>query len=215
LPQKKAIISHLPSYLAFFWNVIFRRYFLAMNKNKKKTALERPSHGVYSWLRTGKVNPSIRGHRRIQRYLREIKADLIKDLGGPENLTAAKEVLVEATIQAYGVLLLATAYTARYSILDPVQARRGILSAQPILSHQFVAFMNTIRQNLMALGLDKRKGDDALTIQDVIREFDERKAKSAGDSSEGAEKTQPGPRKGNVEAISLGIKDGDDTGEER
>jgi len=139
------------------------------------------THGIHSWLRSGKVNPSVRGHRRIQRYLREIKSDLIRDLGGPENLTAAKEVLVEATIQAYGVLLLAGAYTQRYSILDPVRARRGILELQPVLGHQYIAFLNCIRQNLMALGLDKRKTEEVLTPYEVIareeREAEAREAK--------------------------------------
>jgi hypothetical protein len=139
-------------------------------------------HGITGWLKTGRISPSVRGHKRIQRYLREIERDLIADLGGPENMTAAQEVLVKATIQAYGVLLLAGAYTQRYSILEPVKARRGILELQPVLGHQYIAFLNSIRCNLVALGLDRRKPDEALDLGRYIAARDA--AQGSGDSED-------------------------------
>jgi hypothetical protein len=137
-----------------------------MSKKGAETMPSRPvKHGIYSFLKSGKINPSIRGCKRLQGYLREIEGDLTADLGGPENLTAAQEVLVKSTVQAYGVLLLAGAYTQKYSILEPVKARRGILELQPVLGHQYIAFLNCVRQNLIALGLDRRKADEALDLR--------------------------------------------------
>lgn len=117
--------------------------------------------------------------------------DLVRDLGGQETLTTAQEVLVKTTVQAYGVLLLAGAYTQRYSILDPVKARRGILELQPCLGHQFIAFLNTVRQNLVALGLD-RKEREPLSLEDVIREHDEKAEEEARAAEDRARIAQDG-----------------------
>jgi len=131
---------------------------------------KRLSHGIYSWLKTGRINPSIRGYKKLQRYLEDIEKNLIDDLGGPENLTAAKEILIKGTIEAYGVVFLATMYCKKYSILRPDKARKNVLELQPVLGHQFIAFMNTIRQNLIALGLDRKRADEALDLGKYVAE---------------------------------------------
>lgn len=135
-------------------------------KNQEKSLVKHT--GIYSWLRTGKINPSIRGYKRLQKYLSDIERDLIAEQGGPENMTTAKEVLIKATVQAYGVLLLAGSYTKKYSILRPDSARKGILELQPVLGHQFIAFLNTIRQNLVVLGIEKRQVEEALDLGKYI-----------------------------------------------
>jgi hypothetical protein len=154
------------------------------------------THGIYSFLRTGKVNPSVRGFKRIQKYLREIERDLTADLGGQDSLTAAQEVLVKTTVQAYGVLLLAGAYTQRYSILDPVKARRGILELQPVLGHQYIAFLNCVRQNLIALGLDRRRVEEPLDLGRYLAQKDAEKVKdeAAGQDGDGVSKTKEGEK---------------------
>jgi hypothetical protein len=152
-----------------------------MTDQKRKSVVK---HGVHLWLKSGKIRPSIRGHRRLQRYLRDIERDLTGDLGGEENITAAQEILIKSTIQAVGVLLLAGAFTQRYGLLRPDMAQRGIIELQPVLGQQFIAFMNSIRQNLLALGLDKKKGEDIL---DLGRYIAARDAEKAGQDSEGKE----------------------------
>jgi len=156
----------------------------------------RVTHGVYGWLRTGKINPSVRGFKRIRRYLREIEQALIADIGGPEKMTAAQEVLIKSTIQAYGVLLLAGAYTQRYSILDPAKARRGVLELQPLLGRSYIAFLNTIRCNLVALGLDQRKADEPL---DVIAYVQEKYGQKGRDQGPDGLKNGQGSREGHGE----------------
>jgi len=137
---------------------------------KKRPGLFPVTHGVYTWLRTGKVNPSVRGHRRLQRYLKDLRRDLIEQLGGPEAITPAQEALIESTIQALGVQLLAGAYCQRFSILRPDLARRGILEFQPVLGKSLLAYINTVRQNLIALGLERRKADEVLNLGRYIAE---------------------------------------------
>ena len=141
-----------------------------MSKIKKSGSQGKITHGAYSWLQTGRINPSIRGYKKLQRYLEDIERSLIDDLGGPEKLIAAKEILIKATIETYGVLFLASMYCKREGILRPDKMKRGIIELQPVLGHQFIAFMNTIRQNLLALGIDQRKADEALDLGKYVQE---------------------------------------------
>ena len=124
----------------------------------------RVKHGIDFWIRTGKVNPSIRGHRKLQQYLEKIEAELIEDQGGPGELTAAKEILIKSVIEAYGVILLASMYCSKEGILRPDKAKEGIVELQPVMGSQLLAFMNTIRQNLLALGLDRRDAEKVLNL---------------------------------------------------
>lgn len=135
-------------------------------------------HGAYLWLKTGKINPSIRGHRKLQKYLRDLEKDLINDFGGPENLSAAKEILIRTVIEAYGFILLSSMYCKREGILRPDRLKKNVVELQPVLGHQFIAFMNTIRQNLLALGLNPESADRALTpleLSHLVAEEDEEK----------------------------------------
>ena len=85
-------------------------------------------------------------------------------------MTAAKEILIKATIEAYGVLFLASMYCKREGILRPDKAKKNIIELQPVLGHQFIAFMNTIRQNLLALGIDKNKAEEGLDLGKYVEE---------------------------------------------
>lgn len=129
------------------------------------------THGIKFWLRTGKVSPSTRGYKKIQRYLQDLETQLISDCGGLESLTAAKEILIRSTIRAYGVILLAELYAGKYSILRPDDLERGVMSFQPILERAYANIFGQVRQNLMALGLDKRKPAEP-DIMTIVAEID-------------------------------------------
>jgi len=134
-------------------------------------------HGAYLWLKERKIHPSIRGHKKLQKYLNDLETDLIKDLGGPGQLTAAKEILIKTVIEAYGFILLASMYTKKEGILDPILLERGVVELQPVLGRQFIAFMNACRQSLVALGLERKakEGPDLMTY------VDEKYGKGEGD----------------------------------
>ena len=135
-------------------------------KNKKK---KKSKHGIYFWLKTGRVNPSVRGYKKLQQYLKDIERDLIELQGGPEKITVAKEILIKGTIEAYGVLLLASIYCKREGILRPDLLEKGIVELQPVLGRQFLAFLNTLRQNLVALGLEKAEAEEVFDLHEYIR----------------------------------------------
>ena len=145
------------------------------DKNKKKT---KAKHGIYFWLKTGRVNPSVRDYKKLQRYLEDMERDLIDLQGGSEKLTAAKEILIKATIEAYGVLLLASMYCKRDGILRPDLLKKGIVELQPVLGKQFLSFLNVLRQNLVVLGINKEQTDEVFDLQEYAREkYGKKKAK--------------------------------------
>ena len=163
-----------------------------------KVPRKRVTHGIHFWLRTGKVNPSIRGYKKIQKYLMDLEKKLIEDSGGEKELTAAKEILIRSTIRAYGVVLLSELYVSKYSILRPDNAKKGILAFQPVLERSYMNILGQIRQNLLALGLD-RKSEPEQTLAEIIREHDreaeakrESEAKQSVESSEGGERDDQG-----------------------
>jgi hypothetical protein len=163
-----------------------------MTKDGKQVRPGEITTGIVTWLRTGKINPSVKGFKRIRTYLRALEKDLIAEKGGPENLTAAQEILIRTTIQSYGVLLLASAYTQKYSILRPDQAKLGIIELQPVLGHQFIAFQNSIRQNLVALGIDRREIDTTQTLAEIEAEIAREREEKAKKAKEVGEKKQSG-----------------------
>jgi hypothetical protein len=181
------------------------------DKTAKKAGGHPTPTGIKLWLKSGKINPSVRGHRRLQAYLKATEESFIRDMGGPGMMTTAQEVLLKATLQAYGVLLLAGAYCQKYSILRPDQARRGVIELQPVLSTQYVAFLNSIRQNLVVLGVDRRKVDEALDVTAYIQARD---AQRAPGEAKGAVRRAERPQDGRSAADGIGTTGAGGQGDE-
>jgi len=139
-----------------------------MSKSKSSNQDKQISHGIYSWLRSGRVNPSIRGHRKLQKYLEDMEADLINSLGGPKKVTAGQEILIKGTIEAYGVILLASMYCKKEGILRPDMAEKGVIELQPVLGKQLLSFLNTVRLNLITLNLTQGKSEDVVSLREYV-----------------------------------------------
>jgi hypothetical protein len=171
-------------------------------KSRKGKTIGRPArHGGYSLLTRG-VLPEKRKY--IGHYLTAIREGLIHDLAASEeDLSTAQRVLIDRVITFLGVIRLIEEYAREHGVLD----NRGRLTSG--LTAHYLSFNRHIKDCLALLGLDRRKADEALTIQDVIREFDSKKVGGgATATSEEAEKTQPG-------ATSREIQNRGDTAEER
>jgi len=138
--------------------------------SKKNQKSKKVKHGIHTWLDQGRINPSVRGYRKLQKHLEDIEAQLQDMQGG--KVTAAKQILIKSTIEAYGVILLASVYCKDAGILRPDKKKNGVIELQPVLGKQFLAFMNTIRQNLIALGLDKKEAEKILTIEELAKKVE-------------------------------------------
>lgn len=143
-----------------------------MDTKPVKMGKKSEKHGVHIWLRDGRISPSVRGYKRLKRYLRDMEHGLYKMQGGPDNVTPAKEILIKATIEAYGVLLLASIFCREHGVVRPDRLSDGVVELQPVMGHQFLAFMNTCRQNLITLGMNGQITDEILDLGKYIEAKD-------------------------------------------
>jgi len=168
-------------------------------------------HGVYTWLENARIAPSIRGYRRIRKYLRQVQDDLIQSLGGNERMTIQQRLLIDSSVRMLGVILLTWTFIERAGPMRPDSLERGILEFQPPVSKELIAATNALRQNLLALGLESKAADEILDLkrylelkaQEKSGEFRNQKAKdgqSQGDKASDMDKKEPGSEDGKNES---------------
>jgi hypothetical protein len=158
-----------------------------MSKSLTKLHGRPITHGIRFWLRHGKINPSIRGYKKLQKFLEDLEKQLLEEQGGAANLTAARELLIRCTIRGLGVILLTELYISKYSVIRPDMAKRGVLQYQPIIERSYWAAQAQIRNNLALLGLERRQASEALDLGRYIAEFDEKKAAQAASKGKAAD----------------------------
>jgi hypothetical protein len=129
-------------------------------------------HGIYTWIKHGQL-PSLRGKRKIQKALEELERGLIADYGGPEGISTSQEILIRSTVKALGVPFLIEMFINKYG---PLIQRSKSIELHPVLSRNYLSFLNTIRQNLLSLKELKKEHDDSvLTPLEIAEEFDKKK----------------------------------------
>lgn len=102
-------------------------------------------------MATGKL-PENRKH--VLRYLTAARENLIKDLGPTENdLTAAQIILIDRIVSKLGIIRCIEEHIRESSVM-----RGDHLS--PSLRESYLAYNNSIRLGLTALGIAKRKTDE-------------------------------------------------------
>jgi len=125
-------------------------------------------HGIYAWLENARIAPSIRGYRRIRKYLRQVQGDLIQSLGGNERVTPQQRLLIDSSIRMLGVILLGWSFIERAGPMRPDSLANGILEFQPVVSKELIAASNVLRQNLIALGLESKAADEIWDLRHYL-----------------------------------------------
>lgn len=126
----------------------------------------RRKHGGYSFLTRGDL-PEDRLY--IERHLTGVRLGLIRDLGGTEDdLTTAQIVLIDRIVSKLGVIRCIEEYIRENTVMKGDRL-------SPSLSGSYLAYSNSIRLDLLALGLEKRVGNHSRTTLEVIKEFDAEK----------------------------------------
>jgi len=147
-------------------------------------------HGIYAWLESARIAPSIRGYRRIRKYLRRVQEDLIQSLGGNERVTIQQRLLIDSAVRVLGVILLTWAFIERGGPMRPDSLEKGVLEFQPAVSKELLTASNVLRQNLLALGLEPKTTDE---IWD-LRHYLELKAKEKNAEFRDERPSGPQPR---------------------
>lgn len=163
------------------------------SKNGKRIGRPR-RHGGYSLLaRRGDV-PECR--RYIREYLEGVRAGLVRDLGPrEEDLTAAQKALINHVISKIAITRLIEERLAEVGIFNSA----GELD--PALGKFFLTASNSLRLDLQALGIGKRKGDEAL---DLGRYIEARDRESSGPKGEGGEIARPASTSCEIPSINGG-----------
>lgn len=128
-----------------------------------KGNLNASKNGLYSWKRA-RMLPAHLSH--IGRLVEREEAGILQDLGGPENTTAMQRGIVSDTGLALGLILLA---------FEEAQ-KRGSIASEDDGTWDFMpglqkvkGLLDTRRQNLLALGLERRAKDTDKVI--IIKPF--------------------------------------------
>jgi len=126
------------------------------NRTKLTTDLKRgrpgTTHGGYTFLTKGEL-PQNRVH--VLKYLTAAREQLIQDLGPTEeDLTAAQIILIDRVITKLGVVRCMEEHLKENHVM-----KGDRLSG--CLRESYLAYNNSIRLDLAALGIDKKQSDKA------------------------------------------------------
>jgi len=121
------------------------------------------THGGYSFLTKGEL-PENRTH--VLKYLMAVREGLVKDLGPTENdLSTAQIVLIDRVTTKLGVIRC---------IEEHIRERSVIVGDDlaPSLKASYLAYNNSIRLDLLALGLDRKDQEPVLTSYELTKRIE-------------------------------------------
>lgn len=133
-----------------------------MNKLEAKLPRggQRQTHGGYSFLTTGRL-PEHRTH--IRRYLTACRQGLIEDLGGEPNLSIAQAILIDRIISKLGISRCIEEHTRETSVMVGQELA-------PALKSSYLAYSNSIRLDLVALGINSKATGEPLDLGRYVQE---------------------------------------------
>ena len=110
----------------------------------------------------------------IRRQLSLVRKALIQDLGGLDNLSAQRIIILDGVISKLGVVRSMEEHIRSTAIMEGKELSH-------CLRKNYLAYRNSIDRSLVMLGLDKQERESVLSIPELIdvvdREADEKEAK--------------------------------------
>ncbi len=100
------------------------------------------------WLKHNRL-PSGPRYKAIAKFTNAMREGLLEDLGGTERMSTQQKILVDDTVYAQTVVMLASADTKEHGAVMEDGQVRSVLKLVG-------TYINIVRLNLVALGLDKR-----------------------------------------------------------
>lgn len=123
---------------------------------KLKRGGQRQTHGGYSFLTTGRL-PEHRAY--MLRYLTNCRQGLIDDLGGDQSLSTAQAILIDRIISKLGVIRCLEEHSRETSVMVGQELA-------PALKSSYLAYSNSIRLDLLALGIGRNDIGKGITPED-------------------------------------------------
>jgi hypothetical protein len=107
--------------------------------------------------------PSVRQLRKIRRQLMQTEARIVDALGGPDDISPQKEALISVAMKALSIAHLIELYLNKHGAIRPDELKRGVVDVQPALEKS-LRFYSEARQSLTAVGLERKKIDEAMNF---------------------------------------------------
>ena len=118
-------------------------------------------HGGYSYLTTGEL-PESRTY--ILKYLIAVREGLIRDLGPNEQeLSTAQLVLIDRVATKLGVIRCVEEHIRENSVIVGDDLA-------PSLKASYLAYNNSLRLDLQALGLEAKKANEFLDLKEYAKD---------------------------------------------
>ncbi len=121
---------------------------------------QRQTHGGYSFLTHGRL-PEHRTH--IRRYLTACRQGLIDDLGSDQSLSTAEAILIDRIISKLGISRCIEEHTRENSVMVGQELA-------PALKSSYLAYSNSIRLDLVALGINSKATGEPLDLGRYVDE---------------------------------------------
>ncbi len=145
----------------------------AQRKKPGRKPGSRVTHGAYSLVARGEF-PSKRCY--IECWLSEVRAGLIRDLGHTEtDLSTGQAILIDRIIGKLGIL----------RCIEEHVRERGVMKGNelsPPLGKNYLGWANSLRLDLLALGISKKNGERILTPLEIAAEIDREKGSAQGEA---------------------------------
>ena len=137
-----------------------------MNKLEQKLphGRQRTVHGGYSFLTSGRL-PEHRVY--LRRYLTNCREGLIADHGGESNLSTAQALLIDRVISKLGCIRCVEEHIRENSVMVGQELA-------PSLKASYLAFNNSVRLDLLALGIEKKPGERLSSLEEIEAEYAEK-----------------------------------------
>jgi hypothetical protein len=149
--------------------------------SKEKRGPGRPrKHGAYS---INIRDDELKNHPRIRQYLEETRQGLIRDVSGSEeNLSEQQRILIDRIISKLSIMRLIEVYIEKYGAFRQDRFKKDkVLELAPALGQNYLAFSNSVDRALKILGIEKKKAEDVMDLDEYIRKRDAAEQGSQGD----------------------------------
>jgi len=129
----------------------------------KRGGKRQRTHGGYSFLTRGEL-PENRAH--ILKYLMAAREGLVRDLGPTENdLTTAQIILVDRITTKLGIIRCIEEHIREHSVMDGKELASCLRAS-------YLAYNNSLRLDLQALGLDRKDLEPVLTPYELTQRIE-------------------------------------------
>lgn len=143
-----------------------------MSENKPKLSIklkrggQKVKHGGYSFMTKSEI-PANRKHILI--YLTAARENLVRDLGPTEgDLTAAQIIIIDRVVSKLGVVRCIEEHIRENSVMVGQRVA-------PALRETYLAYNNSIRLDLTALGIKERTEGKVMAPFQIAEAFDKEK----------------------------------------